>query len=64
MAVKIVEDLCTSCGDCEPECPTASISPKRGVFVVKESTCTECEPDYDSPKCMDVCDVDDCIVYA
>ena len=62
MALKIVEELCTSCGDCEPECPTASITPKRGVFVINADTCTECEPDYDMPKCQEVCMEDGCIV--
>ena len=63
MAMKIVADLCTSCGDCEPECPTDSIKPRKGVYVIKADTCTECEGDYDKPKCVDVCPIDDCIIH-
>lgn len=61
MAMKIVDELCTSCGDCEPECPTESIKPKRGVYVVNVASCTECEGDYDSPKCLEVYPIDHCI---
>ena len=58
MALKIVDELCTSCGDCEPDCPTASISVKGGVYKINAKTCTECEPDYDEPKCIELCPVD------
>ncbi|MGB5518844.1 MAG: 4Fe-4S binding protein, partial [Gammaproteobacteria bacterium] len=40
MALKIVLDLCTACGDCEPLCPTESISPFKGLFKIDEETCT------------------------
>lgn len=62
MALKIVADLCSSCGDCEPQCPTQSIKPKKGVYYINPDTCTECEGEFDDPKCVDLCDVDDCIV--
>ena len=42
MALKIDPNLCTSCGDCEPDCPTESIKPKKGVYVINADTCTEC----------------------
>lgn len=64
MAMFIVSDLCTSCGDCEPVCPTGAIVPKKGVFFINESTCTECEPDHDMPQCLDVCMEMDCIIPA
>ncbi|MEO1610428.1 MAG: 4Fe-4S binding protein, partial [Pseudomonadota bacterium] len=35
MAMQIVADICTSCGDCEPVCPTAAIVPKKGVFFIQ-----------------------------
>ena len=43
MALTIVKDLCTACGDCEPVCPTQSIAPWKGVFKIDPETCTECE---------------------
>lgn len=64
MAMKILTDLCTSCGDCEPECPTASISVKKGLYVINESECTECEGDFDKPQCVKVCPIKGCIVPA
>jgi ferredoxin len=62
MALKIVRDLCTACGDCEPICPTQSITPFKGVFKIAADTCTECEGEFDNPKCLEVCMEDDCIV--
>ncbi len=62
MALKIVADLCTACGDCEPDCPTASIKPKKGVYVIDANSCTECEGDFDKPQCVKLCPIDNCIV--
>jgi ferredoxin len=62
MALKIVADLCTACGDCEPDCPTASIKPKKGVYIIDAESCTECEGDYDKPQCVKLCPIDNCIV--
>ena len=62
MAMTIVSAECTACGDCEPVCPTGAIFPHKGVFAIKAETCTECEPDHDMPQCVDVCEVDDCII--
>ena len=64
MAMLIEADLCTSCGDCEPECPTAAISVKKGVYVINAKLCTECDDHFDAPRCEEVCPVDDCIVPA
>lgn len=64
MAMKIDGMLCTSCGDCEPVCPTAAIVPHKGVFMIKADICTECEPDHDMPQCLNVCMEPDCIVPA
>ncbi|OHC82691.1 MAG: ferredoxin [Sideroxydans sp. RIFOXYB12_FULL_59_6] len=64
MAMKILTDLCTSCGDCEPECPTASISVKKGLYVINASDCTECEGDFAKPQCVKVCPIKGCIVAA
>lgn len=64
MAFKIVRDLCTACGDCEPVCPTQSITAWKGVYKIDASTCTECEGDHDIPQCVSVCMEDGCIVSA
>jgi ferredoxin len=64
MALKIVASLCTACTDCEPVCPTKSIKPFKGVFKIEEETCTECDGEFDSPQCLDVCMEDGCIVPA
>lgn len=61
MAMKINPDMCTSCGDCEPECPTASISTKKGLYVIDASSCTECEGDFSKPQCVKVCPIKGCI---
>ncbi|MEN2495184.1 MAG: Ferredoxin-1 [Hyphomicrobiaceae bacterium hypho_1] len=61
MAMQISPDICTSCGDCEPVCPTSAIIPKKGVFFIKPDSCTECEPDYDTPQCVNACMEDGCI---
>ncbi|WP_207061219.1 4Fe-4S binding protein [Motiliproteus sp. SC1-56] len=62
MALYIVEDECISCGDCVPECPTDSISESLVAFKISEKSCTECEGEADSPKCVDICPIDDCIL--
>lgn len=64
MAMKIITDECTACGDCKPVCPTASITAKGGVYKINADTCNECDGDADSPQCLDVCPSGDaCIVY-
>lgn len=62
MAMKIMAELCTSCGDCEPVCPTSAITPKKGVFYIDPAVCTECEGEHDLPQCVSVCLEDGCIV--
>lgn len=64
MAMKIITDECTACGDCKPVCPTSSITDKKGVFKIDPETCNECEGDADSPQCLAVCPAGEaCIVY-
>lgn len=62
MALFIVPDECISCGDCEPDCPTGSITEKKNTFVIDAKTCTECEGDYKKPKCVELCPIDGCII--
>lgn len=60
MALRITDE-CIACGVCEPECPNNAISEGEEVFVIDPDLCRECEGDYDSPRCQEVCPVD-CIV--
>ncbi len=61
MAMVINED-CISCGACEPECPNEAITQGDTIYVVAVEKCTECVGAFDSPKCVEVCPVDGCIV--
>ncbi len=61
MAMLINED-CISCGACEPECPNEAISQGDTIYVVDAEKCTECVGAFDSPKCVEVCPVDGCII--
>lgn len=61
MAMKIVDD-CISCGACEPECPNQAISAADPLYLIDASRCTECVGAHDSPRCIEVCPVDGCIV--
>ena len=61
--MQIVRDVCTACGDCEPVCPTRSITPWKGSYRIDAATCTECEGEFDVPQCRDAC-MDDGIIAA
>jgi ferredoxin len=61
MAMVINED-CISCGACEPECPNEAITQGDTIYLVDAEKCTECVGAFDSPKCVEVCPVDGCIV--
>ncbi|NMC12338.1 MAG: 4Fe-4S binding protein, partial [Chloroflexi bacterium] len=54
MAMKITDE-CISCGACEPECPTNSISEGDTIYVIDATTCVECVGHFDSPQCVSVC---------
>jgi len=51
MVVKIDEDGCIACGQCEEECPVDAIT-VEDVAVVDEDTCIDCG------NCVDICPVD------
>ena len=58
-----ITDECISCGACEPECPTQSVSMGDTIYVINQETCVECAGHHDSPQCVSVCPVE-CIVKA
>lgn len=60
MAYKINDD-CSACGLCEPECPTNSISEGEDIYVVDPETCVECEGYFDTAQCAEVCPVEACV---
>jgi ferredoxin len=62
MAMRITDE-CISCGACEPECPTNSISEGEDIYVINPETCVECVGYFDEPQCVSVCPVE-CIVKA
>lgn len=41
MAYKI-SDMCISCGTCEMECPTSSISAGDTQYIINPETCIDC----------------------
>lgn len=55
MAMTIDADECISCGACEPECPTDSISGGLLAFEIDAESCNECEGAFDTPNCADQC---------
>ena len=61
MAMVIQED-CISCGACEPECANEAISQGDTIYLVDADKCTECVGAFDTPKCVEVCPVDGCVV--
>jgi ferredoxin len=60
MAMKIVDE-CINCAACESECPNQAISPGDPIYVIDASRCTECVGAYETPRCKEVCPVDDCL---
>jgi ferredoxin len=61
MAMLIVEE-CISCSACEPECPNEAITQGDSIYVIDPEKCTECVGAFDTPKCVEICPVEGCIV--
>jgi len=61
MAYKITDE-CISCGACEPECPNQAISEGEIIYVIDLDKCTECVGSHESPKCAEVCPIDNCCI--
>jgi ferredoxin len=57
-----VLEECISCGSCEPACPNQAITLGETIYVVDRDRCTECVGAADSPRCVEVCPVEGCIV--
>ncbi|UCD19093.1 MAG: YfhL family 4Fe-4S dicluster ferredoxin [candidate division WOR-3 bacterium] len=60
MAYKINEE-CTACGLCEPECPVQAIAAGDPIYTIDPVKCVECEGHFDEPQCASVCPVDACV---
>ncbi|OFZ69542.1 MAG: 4Fe-4S ferredoxin [Bdellovibrionales bacterium RIFOXYD1_FULL_44_7] len=60
MAYKI-NDECSSCGACEPECPNNAISQGDTVYMINADLCTECVGAHDTPQCASVCPTESCV---
>jgi ferredoxin len=61
MAYKITDE-CIGCGACEVECKNNAISEGDTIYVIDSNKCTECVGWFESPKCVEVCPVDACVL--
>ena len=57
-----ITDECISCGACETECKNEAITEGETAFVIDTAKCTECIGWFDSPRCVEVCPVDACVL--
>jgi ferredoxin len=58
----MINDTCTACDACVPECPNDAITAGNPIYVIDPLKCTECVGAKDEPQCRLVCPVDECIV--
>jgi ferredoxin len=58
----MINDTCTACDACLPECPNDAITEGNPIYVIDPLKCTECVGAKDEPQCRLVCPVSDCIV--
>jgi ferredoxin len=61
MAHQILVDACTGCGACESECPNKAISHKGKLFKIDPKKCKDCEGDFDTPQCAEICQTGACV---
>ena len=61
MAYKITAE-CISCGACEVECKNEAISEGETSYIIDPDKCTECVGNFESPKCVEICPVDACVL--
>ena len=57
MAYKIKDNCCNLCAICEYECPNEAISEGKTTFIINPDKCLECVGDYETPKCVEVCNI-------
>jgi ferredoxin len=58
----MINDTCTACDACVPECPNEAITAGNPIYVIDALKCSECVGAHDEPQCRKVCPVEDCIV--
>ena len=58
----LINETCTACDACVPECPNEAISAGSPIYVIDALKCTECVGAHDEPRCRLVCPVSHCIV--
>jgi len=58
----LINETCTACDACVPECPNDAITAGNPIYVIDALKCTECVGAEDEPQCRLVCPVSDCIV--
>jgi ferredoxin len=59
-----IQEVCINCAVCEEECVPGAISAGSDVYVVDPDRCTLCAGEYPSPRCIEVCPIEDCVVMA
>lgn len=57
----LVTETCINCGNCEPDCPNKAISQGDNIYVIDWEHCTECVGALDTPSCVQLCPIGDCI---
>jgi ferredoxin len=57
----MITDACSRCDACREECPNGAITAGK-PYVIDASKCTECKGQYDTPQCVDMCPVKNCIL--
>jgi ferredoxin len=58
----MINETCTACDACLPECPNDAITAGNPIYVIDALKCTECVGAKDEPQCRLVCPVSECIV--
>jgi len=54
----MINDTCTACDACVPECPNEAITAGNPIYVIDARKCSECVGAHDEPQCRKVCPVD------
>ena len=58
----IIQENCTNCDMCEPECPNEAITFSQEIYEINPDLCTECFGFYEEPTCLKVCPINNCII--